>query len=138
MITFHPFHPFHPFRHHPGLGLVPALGLVLTAFSWAVIASTNLWPLLFGIYWKRTSPRATFLSMVAGTLTALLWQGFRTRLPEPWSGVHGFITGTLVALVVIEGRKKVVARYFRRHGYVRIERYEPFDKINRYFRRTPR
>ncbi len=92
-----------------GVGLVsllialkpPALVLVLTAFSWAVIASTNLWPLLFGIYWRRTSPRATFLSMVAGTLTALLWQAFRMRLPEPWSGVHGFITGTLAALVVI-------------------------------------
>ncbi len=92
-----------------GVGLVsllialkpPALVLVLTAFSWAVIASTNLWPLLFGIYWKRTSPKATFLSMVGGTLTALLWQIFRTHLPDPWSGVHGFITGTVVALALI-------------------------------------
>lgn len=79
----------------------PALVLVLTAFSWAVIASTNLWPLLFGIYWKRTSPRATLVSMVAGSLAALLWQAFRGYLPEPWSGVHGFLAGTAVGLVVI-------------------------------------
>ncbi len=79
----------------------PALVLVLTAFSWAVIASTNLWPLLFGIYWKRTSPRATVASMVLGSLSALLWQAIRGQLPAPWSGVHGFIAGTVVGLVVI-------------------------------------
>jgi len=79
----------------------PALILVLTAFSWAVIASTNLWPLLFGIYWKRTSPRATVWSMVAGAATALLWQALRGLLPAPWSDVHGFLTGTAVALLVI-------------------------------------
>ena len=33
----------------------PALILVLTGFAWAVIASTNLWPLLFGLYWKGAS-----------------------------------------------------------------------------------
>ena len=92
-----------------GVGLIsllialrpPALILVLTAFSWAVIASTNLWPLLLGIYWKRTSPRATVWSMVSGALTALLWQVFRGQLPSPWSNVHGFLTGTAMALLVI-------------------------------------
>ncbi|MCB9517181.1 MAG: hypothetical protein H6693_13405 [Candidatus Latescibacteria bacterium] len=79
----------------------PALVLVLTAFAWAVIASTNLWPLLFGITWKRTSPRATLVSMVAGAASALLWQWLRGGLPAPWKGVHGFIVGTGVALVVI-------------------------------------
>jgi FkbM family methyltransferase len=38
-------------------------------------------------------------------------------------------------LVVIEGKKGEVARYFRRHGYEPIKRYEPFDDVNRYFRR---
>lgn len=79
----------------------PALVLVLTAFSWAVIASTNLWPLLFGIYWKRTNARATVASMVAGSAAALLWQLFRSMLPEPWSGIHGFLTGLIVGLLVI-------------------------------------
>jgi solute:Na+ symporter, SSS family len=79
----------------------PALVLVLTAFSWAVIASTNLWPLLFGIYWKRTSPKATLASMVAGTAAALLWMILSNRLPAPWSGIHGFIVGVAVGLVVI-------------------------------------
>ena len=48
----------------------PALILVLTGFSWAVIASTNLW--------------------------ALVW----TWLGKPF-GIHGFIAGTIVSLVVI-------------------------------------
>jgi SSS family solute:Na+ symporter len=74
----------------------PSLILVLTAFSWAVIASTNLWPLLFGIYWKRTSPTATLVSMVTGATTAVVW----TRLGNPF-GLHGFIAGTSVALLII-------------------------------------
>jgi len=83
----------------------PALVLVLTAFAWAVIASTNLWPLLFGLYWKRTSPRATLWSMILGVGAALIWQIWpRTglpALPPSLAGVHGFIVGTVVGLVVI-------------------------------------
>ncbi|MGD9546378.1 MAG: sodium/proline symporter [Candidatus Krumholzibacteriia bacterium] len=84
----------------------PALVLVLTAFSWAVIASTNLWPLLFGIYWKRTSPAATLASMIAGVGAALVWQawpkiGLLPPLPDGLAGIHGFVVGTAVGLVVI-------------------------------------
>ncbi|MCP4550163.1 MAG: sodium/proline symporter [bacterium] len=88
----------------------PALVLVLTAFSWAVIASTNLWPLLFGIYWKRTSPKATFASMVCGASAALIWQvltkfgpsvSWIPAPPESLRNVHGFIIGVLTALAVI-------------------------------------
>ncbi|MDY0109627.1 MAG: hypothetical protein RBT60_06785 [Candidatus Krumholzibacteria bacterium] len=83
----------------------PALILVLTAFSWAVIASTNLWPLLFGVYWRRTSPRATLASMITGVAAALLWQAW-PRLPLPplppaLAGIHGFVVGTTLGLVVI-------------------------------------
>jgi SSS family solute:Na+ symporter len=74
----------------------PALILVLTAFAWAVIASTNLWPLFFGIYWKRASRLAAVSSMVAGSLTALVW----TWRGKPF-GIHGFIAGSVVGLVVI-------------------------------------
>jgi Na+/pantothenate symporter len=83
----------------------PALVLVLTAFSWAVIASTNLWPLLFGVYWKRTSARATLASMIAGVSAALVWQAWPKlglpALPPALAGVHGFVVGTAVGLVVI-------------------------------------
>ncbi|MFH1680785.1 MAG: hypothetical protein ABIH26_09080, partial [Candidatus Eisenbacteria bacterium] len=79
----------------------PALILVLTAFSWAVIASTNLWPLLFGVYWKRTSPSAVMASMAAGAGAALLWQAFHRFLPAGWKGIHGFLVGVGVGLVVI-------------------------------------
>jgi SSS family solute:Na+ symporter len=74
----------------------PALILVLTGFSWAVIASTNLWPLVFGLYWKGASRVGAFSSMAAGALTALIW----TYLKKPF-GIHGFIAGSLVSLVVI-------------------------------------
>jgi Na+/pantothenate symporter len=74
----------------------PALILVLTGFAWAVIASTNLWPLLFGIYWKRASRLAAFVSMAAGALTALIW----TWAGNPW-GIHGFIAGSVAGLVLI-------------------------------------
>lgn len=84
----------------------PALVLVLTAFSWAVIASTNLWPLLFGLYWKRTSAKATFWSMIAGVSAALLWQAWPhlswlPDLPASLAGIHGFVVGTTVGFVVI-------------------------------------
>jgi SSS family solute:Na+ symporter len=81
----------------------PALILVLTAFAWAVIASTNLWPLLFGLYWRRTSPRATVWSMVLGAAAALIWQTASRlgALPAAWRGVHGFMVGVGLALVVI-------------------------------------
>jgi Na+/pantothenate symporter len=74
----------------------PGLILVLTAFAWAVIASTNLWPMLFGIYWKRTSPTGTLASMVIGAGTAIVWPA----LGNPF-GLHGFIAGTAAALVTI-------------------------------------
>lgn len=84
----------------------PALVLVLTAFSWAVIASTNLWPLLFGLYWKRTSPKAAFWSMITGVSAALFWQawpriGWLPELSGALAGIHGFVVGTSVGLVVI-------------------------------------
>jgi len=84
----------------------PALVLVLTAFSWAVIASTNLWPLLFGLYWKRTSPKAAYWSMLTGVAAALLWQawprlGWLPDLPAGLAGIHGFVVGTSVGLLVI-------------------------------------
>jgi len=43
-------------------------------------------------------------------------------------------------LVVIEGQteapnKRAVSRYFKQRGYVLIEKYRPFDKVNDYFER---
>jgi FkbM family methyltransferase len=40
-------------------------------------------------------------------------------------------------LVVAEGKVEAVQRYFEEHGYELIERYLPFDEVNRYFRRKP-
>jgi SSS family transporter len=74
----------------------PGLILVLTAFAWAVIASTNLWPLLFGIYWRRTSRAGTLASMIAGAGTAIVWSALGNPL-----GLHGFIAGLAIALVII-------------------------------------
>jgi len=72
----------------------PAMILVITGFAWAVIAATTLWPYLFGLYWQRASRPAAFASMLAGSLTALLW----LALKNPFK-IHGFIPGIVVGLI---------------------------------------
>lgn len=74
----------------------PALVLTLTAFAWAVIASTTLWPILFGIYWKRTTKWGCIASMVGGFAMALIWM----VVGKPF-GVHGFIPGIIVGFVLM-------------------------------------
>ncbi len=74
----------------------PALVLTLTAFAWAVIASTTLWPIFFGLYWKDTTKRGCEFSMVGGCAIALIWM----MLKKPW-GIHGFIPGIIVGLILI-------------------------------------
>ncbi len=74
----------------------PALVLVLTAFAWAVIASTTLWPLLLGIYWKGATRWGALASMVGGCATALVWMASGSPF-----GLHGFIPGIAVGLVLL-------------------------------------
>ncbi|UCC11790.1 MAG: hypothetical protein JSW02_10665 [candidate division WOR-3 bacterium] len=73
----------------------PALVLTLTAFAWAVIASTTLWPLLLGIYWKRATGWGCAASMVAGCATSLAWMA----AGKPF-GIHGFIPGIIIGGLV--------------------------------------
>jgi len=74
----------------------PALVLVLMAFSWAAIASTCLWPMLFGLYWKRATRWGVLASMGCGLSSALLWIG----IGSPY-GLHGFIPGILISLIAM-------------------------------------
>ena len=74
----------------------PALVLVLMAFSWAAIASTCLWPMLFGLYWKRATRWGVLASMGGGLASALIWIG----IGSPY-GVHGFIPGLLLSLIAM-------------------------------------
>jgi SSS family solute:Na+ symporter len=73
----------------------PGLVLAITAFAWAVIASACLWPVVLGVYWKRGTRAGAMWSMVAGAAVALGWMIAGKPL-----GVHGFIPGVLVSLVV--------------------------------------
>ena len=73
----------------------PALVLVITAFAWAVIASACLWPVVLGVYWKRGTRAGATSSMIAGTVVALVWMMAGKPL-----GIHGFIPGVAVSLVV--------------------------------------
>lgn len=73
----------------------PAMILVLTAFSWAVIASANLWPFFFGLYLKTPSKNAALVSMVGGSIVALIWLVLRNPF-----GIHGFIPGITSSLVL--------------------------------------
>ncbi|MDH4209937.1 MAG: sodium/proline symporter [candidate division WOR-3 bacterium] len=74
----------------------PALVLTLTAFAWAVIASTTLWPILFGIYWRGATKCGCVASMVGGCVTALFWM----IAGNPF-GVHGFIPGIIVGFLLM-------------------------------------
>ena len=83
----------------------PALVLVLMAFSSATIASTCLWPILFGLYWKRTTRWGVLASMVSGLISTLVWMG----IGSPF-GIHGFIPGIVVSLVAIVAVSLVTER----------------------------
>ncbi len=74
----------------------PAMILVITAFSWAVIASTTLWPYVLGLYWRRATRPGVVCAMVGGCVTALVWMAFKNPF-----GVHGFIPGMGIALLLI-------------------------------------
>jgi sodium/pantothenate symporter len=72
----------------------PALVLVLMGFSWAVIASTCLWPIVFGIYWKRATRWGVLASMGGGLAASLVWMA----IGSPF-GLHGFVAGIVVSLI---------------------------------------
>jgi len=74
----------------------PAMVLVITGFSWAVIASTTLWPYLLGLYWPRASSTGVLAAMLGGCATALAWLALGNPLR-----VHGFIPGVSVSLVLL-------------------------------------
>ena len=74
----------------------PGLILALTAFSWAVIASTCLAPYLMGLYWKGVTKNGAITAMVGGTFTSLLWMA----LKQPF-GIHGFIPGIIISFLLI-------------------------------------
>lgn len=74
----------------------PGLILVLTAFAWSIIASATLWPILFGIYWRRTTRWGVTTSMFVGSIVALIWM----LIGKPF-GIHGFIPGISIGLILI-------------------------------------
>jgi len=83
----------------------PALVLVLTAFSFAVIASTCLWPILFGLYWKRATRAGVLASSIGGFIAAIVWMA----IGSPF-GLHGFIAGIVVGLVLLLAVSLATAR----------------------------
>ncbi|MFH1688665.1 MAG: sodium/proline symporter [Candidatus Eisenbacteria bacterium] len=78
----------------------PALVLVITAFAWAVIASACLWPVVLGVYWKRGTRAGATSSMMVGVVVALAWMIAGRVLGGNPLGLHGFIPGVFVSLVV--------------------------------------
>ena len=74
----------------------PALVLVLMAFASAAVASTCLWPLLLGLYWRRTTRAGALASMGVGLATTLIWEA----LGQPY-GLQGFLPGIGVGLIAV-------------------------------------
>ncbi|MEO0091726.1 MAG: hypothetical protein ABIK61_03335 [candidate division WOR-3 bacterium] len=73
----------------------PAMILVLTAFSWSVIAGANLWPFFFSLYLNKLSKNAGLISMLGGAITALIW----IIIKNPF-GIHGFIPGIIASFLL--------------------------------------
>jgi sodium/pantothenate symporter len=88
----------------------PALILVLCAFSWAVIASTCLWPIVLGIYWKGSTKLGCCLSMIGGAATALIW----LALGNPFD-VHGFIPGIAASLCIFLIISSLTEKFSKEH-----------------------
>jgi len=74
----------------------PTLVLVMTAFSWAAIASTCLWPVVLGLYWKGATRWGALAAMAGGLTVSLVWMGLRSPF-----GVHGFIPGVATSLFLL-------------------------------------
>jgi len=88
----------------------PGLVLTLTAFAWAVIASTTLWPILFGIYWKKATKLGCVTSMIGGFTTAIIWMIIGTPF-----GIHGFIPGIIVGFILMVVVSLVTPRFSNEH-----------------------
>lgn len=74
----------------------PALVLTLTAFSWAIISSTTLWPVFLGLYAKWVTKTGVVASMIIGFSVALVWM----ILKQPFK-IHGFIPGIIAGFITI-------------------------------------
>ncbi len=74
----------------------PGLVLTLTAFSWAIIASTCLAPFLLGLYWNGTTRTGVICSMIGGFVISLTWM----LLGQPF-GLHGFIPGVASSFLLL-------------------------------------
>jgi len=83
----------------------PALVLVLTAFSWSAIASTCLWPVLLGLFWKRATRAGVVASMLGGLVVSLVWMGFGAPF-----GVHGFLPGIGASFLLLVGASLATPR----------------------------
>lgn len=88
----------------------PGLVLALTAFAWAAIASTCLWPILVGIYWRGATRFGVLSSMVGGLATSLIWMA----LGSPF-GLHGFIPGIGMSLVLLVSVSRFTSRLPAEH-----------------------
>ena len=53
-------------------------------------------PLVFGLYWKRSSPTGALLSMVLGILTWIIFEFFQTKWPS-------LVPATLVSIIAMAG-----------------------------------
>jgi sodium/pantothenate symporter len=100
----------------------PQLILAIVSYAVAMIAATFFFPLIFGLWSRRTTPAAATASSVMGFFTTVLWTAL-TLAQVPWAAaIHPVVPGLLVALVLIVGvtpftkpsRPEALERFFGR------------------------
>lgn len=92
-----------------GVGIVAMVGafftptLILTIVSYAVAltGASFAMPILLGLVWKRVSPKAAYVSSVAGFLITGVWS-FLTEMGISWAkDVHPIFPGLIASVVLI-------------------------------------
>lgn len=100
----------------------PQLILAIVSYAVAMIAATFFFPLIFGLWSRRTTPAAATASSIMGFFTTAAWTAL-TLAQVPWAAaVHPVVPGLLVAFVLIVGltpvtkpsRPEALERFFGR------------------------
>lgn len=87
-----------------GLGLAGMIGalkppswfIFIMAFVWAVWASTYMFPILYGLYWKGVTEYGALAGMIVGPAVAVIWK----LAGQPFN-LHPIFPGVLTSIILV-------------------------------------
>jgi len=103
-----------------GAFFTPTLILTIVSYAVALTGASFAMPILLGLSWKRVTPKAAYISSVAGFIVTGLWSFF-TEMGLAWAkNVHPIFPGLLVSIILIlivslntePASKETLAKFF--------------------------